>query len=386
MPVRKLAILGSTGSIGRQALSLVEALGIEITALAAHSNAALLREQALRFKPRYICAVDAGAAAELKTALRGSGVTVFSGAEGLLEMIARENSDTVLTSMVGVAGLRPTLAAIEAGKNIALVNKETLVAGGALITARAREKGVLLLPVDSEHSAIFQCLQDGHSAAGLRRIILTASGGPFFGRTAEQLRGVTPEEALRHPTWHMGRKVTIDSASLMNKGMELIEAMWLFNMAPDDIEITVHRQSIVHSLVEFRDGVVLAQLGLPDMRLPIQYALTCPERAESPLAPLTIERMNNLTFERPDEQTFRCLPACRLAATKGGLAPCAVNAANEVAVEAFLAGRVPFLEIGRAVEAAAEAAPAGGEYTLEELLEKDREVRIKTKEWLVGSD
>lgn len=382
MPVKKLAILGSTGSIGQQALSLVEALGIEITALAAHQNVGRLREQALRFKPRYICVTDPEAAAELKTALRGTGCAVFSGPDGLLEMIAREDSDTVLTSMVGVAGLRPTLAAIEAGKNIALANKETLVAGGALVTALAQKKGVMLLPVDSEHSAVFQCLQDRHSAAGLRRIILTASGGPFFGCNAGQLRAVTPGEALRHPNWNMGNKVTIDSATLMNKGLELIEAMWLFDVKPEEIDIAVHRQSIIHSMVEFRDGSVLAQLGLPDMRLPIQYALTWPERAQAPLEPLTIERMGSLTFERPDEQTFRCLPACRLAASKGGLAPCMVNAANEVAVEAFLDGRSSFPDIGRAAEAAAEAAPAGGAYTLENLLEADRETRIKARELL----
>lgn len=382
MATSKLAILGSTGSIGTQALSLVEALGIRVTSLTCDKNAALLEQQALRYSPDIVCAVDPHAAAALKIKLAHTKTKVLSGPEGLCEIAAADDSDTVLTSVVGIAGLRPTLAAIRAGKNIALANKETLVAGGALVTALAAEHGVRLLPVDSEHSAIFQCLQDPYSAKTLRRIFLTASGGPFFGKKRGDLEKVTAADALHHPTWHMGRKVTTDSATLMNKGLELIEAMWLFSLPPEDIVVTVHRQSIVHSAVEFADRSVLAQLGVPDMRIPIQYALTYPERVPGPAQELSIERMASLTFERPDEQTFECLAACRRAAKAGGLAPCFANGANEVAVEAFLGGRIGFLDIGRAVSNAVNRAPAAEHYTLEELLEADAEARAITKEFL----
>ncbi|MDO4566568.1 MAG: 1-deoxy-D-xylulose-5-phosphate reductoisomerase [Oscillospiraceae bacterium] len=380
--VEKLCVLGSTGSIGTQALSLVEALGIKISTLAANRSARLLAEQCERFRPENVCAADEAAARELKTLTAHLPVKVFSGAEALCELAAEDGSDTVLTALVGAAGLEPTLAAIDSGKDIALANKETLVAGGALVTRRASERGVSLLPVDSEHSAIFQCLQDAASARTLKRIILTASGGPFFGKSAAELEGVTVDDALRHPNWSMGRKITVDSATLMNKGLELIEAMWLFSLEPEDIEITVHRQSIVHSAVEFADGAVIAQLGVPDMKLPIQYALTYPERKPCPADRLTIEKMSLLTFERPDEETFRALAACKLAAKLKGLAPCVANAANEEAVAAFLEQRIGFLDIGRAVEASLEGAPAKEDYTLSELLEADREARAKTREYL----
>lgn len=284
----------------------------------------------------------------------------------------------MLTSVVGFAGLKPTVRAIEAGKTVALANKETLVAAGRLITGLAEKHGVSLLPVDSEHSAIFQCLQDKNSAASLSRIFLTASGGPFFGYDEKKLEGVTVRDALRHPNWTMGKKITVDSATLMNKGLELIEAMWLFSLSVEDIVITVHRQSIVHSMVEFADGAVLAQLGVPDMRLPIQYALTYPRRLPCPVERLSVERMNGLTFEYPDERTFRCLSACKRAAEKGGLVPCAANAANEAAVALFLEGRIGFLDIGRAVEKAVDECEDAADYTLDDVLLCDRYVREKT--------
>jgi 1-deoxy-D-xylulose-5-phosphate reductoisomerase len=384
MPTKKLSILGSTGSIGTQALSLAEALGIEITAISGNRNAALLERQALRFKPRYLCAVDGAAYAHLRVALAATGTKVLGGEAGLSEMMRADDSDTALAAIVGIAGLPPTVAAIEAGKNIALANKETLVAAGSCVTGLAAKRGVRLIPVDSEHSAIFQCLQDAASARTLARIILTASGGPFFGFTPQRLKGVKPREALKHPNWTMGAKVTIDSATMMNKGLEIIEAMWLFGLKAGDIEVAVHRQSIVHSLVEFRDGAVLAQLGEPDMRLPIQYALTWPDRAASPAGRLDIPRLGALTFEPADSDTFRCLAACRRAAEIGGAAPCAANAANEIAVELFLKERIGFLDIGRAVERAVELASGGlyGWGSLEDVIEADRAARRGALEYL----
>ncbi len=382
MATQKLCVLGSTGSIGTQTLSLTEALGIEITSISGFRNVALLEEQALRFRPRYVCAADEAAAAELRLRLAHTGCKVLAGAPALEYIAAEDGADTVLTAVVGVAGLRPTVAAIGAGKTIALANKETLVAGGRLVTSLAGERGVRLLPVDSEHSAIFQCLQDAHSARRLEKIILTASGGPFFGRARDSLREVTVAETLNHPNWRMGRKITVDSATLMNKGLELIEAMWLFSLPPEKIEIAVHRQSIVHSMVQFSDNSVLAQLGVPDMRLPIQYALTWPDRRPCPVEPLSLERMSGLTFARADEETFVCLAACKKAASMGGTAPCVANAANEVAAAAYLAGEIGFLEIGEAVLRAVEQAAPRAEYTLEELLETDRAVREETRAFL----
>ncbi|MBQ4094476.1 MAG: 1-deoxy-D-xylulose-5-phosphate reductoisomerase [Oscillospiraceae bacterium] len=375
MAVTKLCILGSTGSIGTQAISLVEELGITVTALSAQRNAKLLAEQARMVRPQRVCMVDESAAKELKVLLADTDIRVLAGAQGLAELAATADCDTVLNSVVGMAGLVPTLAAIDTGRDIALANKETLVAGGQLITQKVKEKGVKLLPVDSEHSAIFQCLQDVHAAKRLRRILLTASGGPFYGRTREQLREVTIADALNHPNWSMGQKITVDSATLMNKALELIEAMWLFNLPPDDIVITVHRQSILHSGVEFDDGALLAQLGVPDMRLPIQYALTYPDRLPCAAEPLTIEKMANLTFARPDTETFTCLAAGIKAAKQGGLAPAMANAANEVAVELFLKGEIGFLDIGDIVMHAVENAPQQQNYTLQQVLDTDKQAR-----------
>ncbi len=380
MAVKKLCILGSTGSIGKQALSLVDRLGIEITALSAATNVKLLEEQVRRFRPAYACLSDENAAKDLEVRIADTNTKVFSGSEGLKEIAAVSDCDTVLNSVVGIAGLVPTLSAIDAGKDIALANKETLVTGGKLVTAKIKENGLKLLPVDSEHSAIFQCLQDSHSASGLSRILLTASGGPFWGRSKDELRDVTVEDALKHPNWSMGKKITVDSATMMNKAFELIEAMWLFGLDPDSIVVTVHRQSILHSGVEFKDGALLAQLGVPDMRLPIQYALTYPERMECSQERLTIEKMAELTFERPDYDTFECLAAGTEAAKKGGLAPTAANAANEIAVQLFLEGKIRFLEIGEMVRKAVSNAVKADNFTLDELLEYDSEVRRKSLE------
>ena len=380
MAVKKLCILGSTGSIGKQALSLVDRLGIEITALSAATNVKLLEEQVRRFRPAYACLSDENAAKDLEVRIADTNTKVFSGSEGLKEIAAVSDCDTVLNSVVGIAGLVPTLSAIDAGKDIALANKETLVTGGKLVTAKIKENGLKLLPVDSEHSAIFQCLQDSHSASGLSRILLTASGGPFWGRSKDELRDVTVEDALKHPNWSMGKKITVDSATMMNKAFELIEAMWLFGLDPDSIVVTVHRQSILHSGVEFKDGALLAQLGVPDMRLPIQYALTYPERMECSQERLTIEKMAELTFERPDYDTFECLAAGTEAAKKGGLAPTAANAANEIAVQLFLEGKIRFLEIGEMVRKAVTNSVKADNFTLDELLEYDSEVRRKSLE------
>ena len=380
MAVKKLCILGSTGSIGKQALSLVDRLGIEITALSAATNVKLLEEQVRRFRPAYACLSDENAAKDLEVRIADTNTKVFSGSEGLKEIAAVSDCDTVLNSVVWIAGLVPTLSAIDAGKDIALANKETLVTGGKLVTAKIKENGLKLLPVDSEHSAIFQCLQDSHSASGLSRILLTASGGPFWGRSKDELRDVTVEDALKHPNWSMGKKITVDSATMMNKAFELIEAMWLFGLDPDSIVVTVHRQSILHSGVEFKDGALLAQLGVPDMRLPIQYALTYPERMECSQERLTIEKMAELTFERPDYDTFECLAAGTEAAEKGGLAPTAANAANEIAVQLFLEGKIRFLEIGEMVRKAVSNSVKADNFTLDELLEYDSEVRRKSLE------
>ncbi|NLL92162.1 MAG: 1-deoxy-D-xylulose-5-phosphate reductoisomerase [Ruminococcaceae bacterium] len=348
MSVKKLSILGSTGSIGVQALSVVEDLNIEITALSAYSNIDLLEKQVKTFKPRFVSVTDEKSADILKTRLKSCDVEVFSGEEGLQRIVEEDDSDTVLNSLVGISGLLPTMAAIKSGKNIALANKETLVAGGKFVMAAAKDGNISILPVDSEHSAIFQCLAGGRKSE-VKKIFLTASGGPFFGMSKNELKNVTVEDALRHPNWSMGRKITVDSATMMNKGLELIEAMWLFDVKPDDIEIVVHRQSIVHSMVEFIDGSVIAHLGVPDMRIPIQYALTYPDRLITSVEPLTVERMANLTFEKPDYENFPCLTAAVEAAKTGLTAPCVANAANEVAVKYFLEGKISFVKIGEIV-------------------------------------
>ena len=367
---RTISVLGSTGSIGRQSLEVIAALGLSVGALTAHSSVGLLEEQARRFQPRLVAATDPAAAADLKTRLADTPIRVVSGAEGLLEAATLSGVDTVITAVVGVAGLVPTLAAIEEGKRIALANKETLVCAGELVMKRAREKGVDIIPVDSEHSALFQCLE-GNSRREVKRLILTASGGPFFGKSRGELENVTRAQALKHPNWSMGAKITIDSATMMNKGLELIEAMRLYDMPPEKISIVVHRESIVHSLVEYCDGAVLAQLGAPDMRLPIQYALTWPERLSGPADTLDLLTCGALHFAPPDLEAFPCLALAMQAAKTGGTAPAAMNGANEVAVARFLADEIGFYDIPRLVEDALSQVPVVSAPSLEEIQAAD---------------
>lgn len=370
-----LSILGSTGSIGTQALDVCEKAKIAVTALAANSNHGLLERQARRFKPKKVALVDEKAAAELKFNLRDTDIVVLSGQSGVCECAEEETADTVLNGVVGMAGLEPTLCALNAKKTLALANKETLVAGGSLVTRTAAEKGVEILPVDSEHSAIFQCLQGMNKKEELKSIILTASGGPFFAKSEAELENVTVAEALNHPNWSMGAKITVDSATMMNKGLELIEAVWLFDVQPKDVQIVVHRESVVHSLIEYVDNSVIAQLGVPDMRIPIQYALTYPQRLPSPVKRLSLSDYGNLTFAKPDYKTFRCIELCRRAIEKGGLYPAVANGANEKANELFRRGKIGFLDIAKLVEAALENCAAKEEYTLSDVLSADKAAR-----------
>lgn len=372
---RNLSVLGSTGSIGTQTLDVAEKLGISISALTAHSSAALLEQQARKFRPRLAVLYDGQAAKGLKISLADTDVKVLSGMEGLCEAASIEQADTVLNSVVGMVGLAPTLAAAQAKKNIALANKETLVAGGPLVMESVKNNHVSLYPVDSEHSAIFQCLQGCPDDKALSRIILTASGGPFFGRTREELQRVTPKEALKHPNWSMGAKITIDSATMMNKGLEIIEASWLFGLPEDKIDVVVHRESIVHSLVEYQDNSVIAQLGVPDMRIPIQYALTYPRRVQSPVPKLNLAQAGRLTFYEPDSSVFSCMEVCREAIRRGGLAPAAANGANEEAVALFLKEKISFLEIGRLTDAAMNNQPGGEITCIQDIIEADRLAR-----------
>ncbi len=375
---KTLAVLGSTGSIGVQALEVAQLMGFEVIALTANSRTDIIEDQIRKFNPSFAAVADEKAAADLKIKVSDTSTKVLSGSKGV-EECARCGADTVLNSIVGIAGLAPTLAAIETGSNIALANKETLVAGGKLVLDAAAEKGVSILPVDSEHSAIFQSLQGCQSKKQIKRLILTASGGPFFGKSREELSKVTLEQALKHPNWSMGAKITIDSATMMNKGLELIEAAWLFGIEAANIDILVHRQSIVHSLVEYVDNSVIAQLGVPDMRIPIQYALTYPDRFESPVKQLDLAQAATLTFEKPDYETFSCINLCRRAFEAGGLYPAAVNAANEKANELFRAGKIGFLDIPRAVEAAFECVENVSNYTLEQVFGADKAAREATE-------
>ncbi len=370
-----LSILGSTGSIGKQSLDVCRKCGYGVKALTAFSSVDEIEKQAREFKPEKVALVDEKAAADLKIKLADTDIKVLGGMDGVCECAEIESADTVLNSVVGMAGLKPTLTAIYAGKKIALANKETLVAGGQLVMSEAKKHGVEILPVDSEHSAIFQCLQGKPTNKALKKIILTASGGPFFGKTADELRDVTVEKALKHPNWSMGAKITIDSATMMNKGLELIEAVWLFSVKPDDVDIVVHRESIVHSAVEYDDNSVIAQLGLPDMRIPIQYALTYPERFESPVGELSLSQIGKLTFFEPDYETFRCINLCRKAINMGGLYPAAVNSANEQANLMFRQGKIGFLDIADRVEAVLEKTPHYDNYTFEDILEIDKFAR-----------
>ncbi len=376
--INSLAVLGSTGSIGVQALEVARLHGFKIKALTAGSRTDILENQIREFAPSIAAVADEKAAADLKIRVADTGTKVLSGAEGVKECAAC-GTECVLNSIVGIAGLAPTVAAIESGSDIALANKETLVAGGKFVMALAKQRGVKILPVDSEHSAIFQSLMGCTEHRQIKRLILTASGGPFFGRKKEELEGVTVEQALNHPNWSMGAKITIDSATMMNKGLELIEAAWLFGMPANKIDIVVHRQSIVHSLVEYTDNSVIAQLGVPDMRIPIQFALTFPDRFESPVRQLDLTEFGNLTFEKPDYEIFACINLCRNAFEKGGLYPAAVNAANEKANELFRQGKIRFLDIAKAVENALATAPVFDDYSLADVFEIDGLIRKQTE-------
>ncbi len=377
--MKKLSLLGSTGSIGTQALQVVQNLREqgekwEVAALAARSSVNRLEEQARQFHPEVVAVFDEGAALSLRQSLRDTDIQVLSGMEGLCEAAAWPEADLTLNAVVGMVGLQPTLAALQAGKALALANKETLVAGGAIVMEAARKRNLPILPVDSEHSAIFQCLQGCPERGALKKLVLTASGGPFFGRSRQELAGVTREQALRHPNWDMGAKITIDSATMMNKGLEVMEASWLFDLPEHRIEVVVHRESVIHSMVEYQDNAVVAQLGVPDMAVPIQYALTYPRRMPSPAGELDLCALGKLTFYPPDREAFPCLELCREALRRGGLVPAAANGANEQAVALFLEGKIGFLDIPRLVEAAM-ARQAPGVVTLEAVLEADREAR-----------
>lgn len=379
--MKKLALLGSTGSIGTQALDVVRCIqkegehAVKVEALAAHSNIRLLEEQIREFKPQAVAVFDLEAASKLRAAVRDLNVKVYSGMEGLCALTELESVDIVLNSVVGMVGLKPTLTALEAKKQMALANKETLVAGGSLVMKTAKENGIEILPVDSEHSAIFQCLQGMYKKCDLNKIILTASGGPFFGKKAGELQHIRPADALKHPNWDMGAKVTIDSSTLMNKGLEFIEAKWLFDMEPDDIDVVVHRESIVHSLIEYKDHSVIAQLGVPDMRMPIQYALTWPQRVPAPVERLDLAKVATLTFDAPDESVFTTIPLCRRAIASGGNLPAMLNGANEQAVRAMLAGEIRFVELFTLLERVYAQFRFIESPSLDSILESDRAAR-----------
>lgn len=370
-----LSVLGSTGSIGTQALEVCEKLNIRVTALAAGGNIELLEKQARKFKPSLVAVFDEKKASLLKAALKDTDIRVVSGMDGLCLAASHEECDTVLNSVVGMVGLLPTLTAAKAHKNIALANKETLVSGGSLVMQAVKENGVKLYPVDSEHSAIFQCLQGVPNDKALSRLILTASGGPFFGRTKKELEGVTVEQALKHPNWSMGQKITIDSATMMNKGLEIIEASWLFDMPQDKIDVVVHRESIIHSLIELTDNSVIAQLGMPDMKIPIQYALTYPERLPCAVKRLSLADVGKLTFFEPDIEAFECMQICREALERGGLCPAAANGANEEAVGLFLEGKIPFLKIPELVRAAMLRQDSVEAKSIDDVLNADKAAR-----------
>ncbi|MBQ9679931.1 MAG: 1-deoxy-D-xylulose-5-phosphate reductoisomerase [Ruminococcus sp.] len=372
--IHSISILGSTGSIGTQTLEVARKLNLTVTALSAYSSIDLLEEQIREFHPAAAVVFDADKAEDLKIKIADTDTKVLSGMDGLLE-ICHDNSDLVVNSVVGMVGLAPTLEAISTKKNIAFANKETLVAGGELVMNAVRKNGVQLLPVDSEHSAIFQCLQAAPPDKKLKKILLTASGGPFFGKTVDELKTVTVEQALNHPNWDMGAKITIDSATMMNKGLEIIEAAWLFDTDPDDIEVVVHRESIIHSMVEFTDHSILAQLGVPDMRIPIQYAITYPERVPSLVPEIDWKTMSKMTFYSADDVTFKCLAACKHAMKKGGLYPAVANGANEVANQLFRQYKLSFLDIGELVSAAVDELKVGTAACLDDVLEADRMAR-----------
>ena len=369
-----VAILGSTGSIGTQAIEVAQKHGIKVTALAANTKVDALVQQARALRPELLCIADESRYSALKEAAAGLGCRLLAGMDGLCEIAQHSSTEILLNSVVGMVGLLPTLTAIAAGKPLALANKETLVAGGALVMNAAAEKGVPIYPVDSEHSAIFQCLQ-GNKRSQLKKIILTASGGPFFGKNKAELQNIAVEDALKHPNWSMGSKITIDSATLMNKGLEFIEARWLFDLAPEQIEIVVHRQSVLHSAVVYQDDSMIGQMGVPDMKIPIQYALLYPDRLPCPTKPLSLTDYGTLTFAKPDYETFDCLTACIKASEMGGSAPAVATGANEAAVAAFLARKIPFLRIGELVTQSIAELPVTELTCYEDVVRADRAAR-----------
>ena len=373
--MKGIALLGSTGSIGTQSLDVCRMHGYRVVCLTANRRVDLMETQIREFRPDLVSMMDPVAADDLRTRVADTGTKVLSGMDGLIECATYTGADTVLNAVVGMVGLQPTLAAIQAKKTLALANKETLVAGGHLVTNTAKAYGVDILPVDSEHSAIFQCLQGSPEKGAVKKLILTASGGPFFGKTLAELENVTAADALKHPNWDMGAKITIDSATMMNKGLEFIEAKWLFDMPIDAIDIVVHRESVLHSAIAYQDNSVIAQLGVPDMRIPIQYALTYPQRLPSPVQELSLVDYGKLTFYAPDYDTFRCINVCKDAIAAGGLRPAAANGANEESVRLFLNGKIKFTDIAVLNRAAMEACPLVADYTLDDVLQADRAAR-----------
>ena len=372
---RKITVLGSTGSIGRQSLEVIAACGMEAAAIAANSSVKLMEEQARRYRPAIAALADESAAADLRVRLADTNVQVLSGLGGVLEAASIPGADTAIAALVGLAGLRPTLAAIQEGKRVCLANKETLVCAGPLVMEEARDYGAKIYPVDSEHSALFQCLEANRDRGEVKRLILTCSGGPFYGKKREELVDITVEDALRHPNWSMGAKITVDSATLMNKGLEVIEAMHLYQMPVEKISVIIHRESMIHSMVEYCDNAILAQLGAPDMRLPIQYALTYPKRVPGPSAPLDLWNCGPLTFGSPDLDAFPCLALALEAAKTGGTAGAILSGANEAAVEQFLAGKIGFLDIAAKVEKALAQVKVVGEPSLQDILDADAAAR-----------
>ena len=372
--MKKIAILGSTGSIGTQTVDILPSIDAEVVALTTNRRINLLEEQARALHPKMVCAMDENAAKELKIKLADTDIEVLTGMDGLIACAAESGADIVVTAVVGMVGLLPTMAAIKAGKDIALANKETLVCAGSLVMSAAKQYGVRILPVDSEHSAIFQCVQAANGNP-IDKILLTAAGGPFFGKKIEEMRGMTREQALAHPNWSMGAKITIDSATMMNKGLELIEAMWLYDLPPEDIEIVVHRESIVHSAVEFADGAVIAQLGLPDMRLPIQLALTWPQRVPCKVPRMSLAEVAKLTFYAPDYEAFPALNLAKHAASLKGDRGAVLNGANEAAVGLFLNGKIGFTDIAERVAYALDTIPYKKDITLDDVLAADKAAR-----------
>ena len=379
---RKISVLGSTGSVGEQALDVAQSFGLEVTSISANKNVTRVEEQARRFKVSSVAMADENAAKDMKIRLADTSVKVYSGERGICEMIGEDNADTAVNSIIGEAGLLPTLAVINKGARLALANKESLVVAGDIVMRRAKEKSVEILPVDSEHSAIFQCMKSGKQTE-IKKILLTASGGPFYGYTKEQLNQISVERALAHPTWKMGAKITVDSATLMNKGFEVIEAVHLFGVPAKKVEVVVHRESIIHSMVEYIDNSVIAQMSVPDMRLCIQYAVAYPERVSATIDELDLFSVSSLTFKRPDIDTFALLGCAIDAIEKGGALPAVLNASNEVAVSAFLNGKTGFYTITEAVrEATLRLDEAKNEHTLDGILDYDKKARAITKEIL----